>query len=308
MLRLGLASSALLAILAAGLILAGTAVGSDTPVQVQMRNIAFHIDADTILNVHRLRGELVRTRATQPPTFDDKTSFTIRISGAEIAMTTASLSQLMNRYVFAYDGSPLRSLEITSEGQQLKVKGVIKKGVDVPFTVVAEPRVDEAGNLRLKPASINALGIPAAGLMSFFGLEMEKLVKVKPGRGVEIDGNDFVLNPARLLPPPAIEGRLQSVRVEEGSVVQVFAGQAAALKPPEPNTNYMYYRGGVLRFGKLTMNDTDMELIDPHPADPFDFFQDRYNDQLVAGYSKNTPNHGLKVYMPDYRTVARAHR
>jgi len=49
-----------------------------------------------------------------------------------------------------------------------------------------------------------------------------------------------------------------------------------------------------------------MELIDPHPADPFDFFQDRYNDQLVAGYSKNTPSHGLKVYMPDYGTLGRS--
>jgi len=118
-----------------------------------------------------------------------------------------------------------------------------------------------------------------------------------------------VLNPARLLPPPAIDGRLQSVRVEQNDVVQVFGSeQAPALKPPEPNTNYMYYRGGVLKFGKLTMNDADMELIDPQPTDPFDFFQDRYNDQLVAGYSKNTPSLGLKVYMPDYRTVARGRR
>ena len=65
----------------------------------------------------------------------------------------------------------------------------------------------------------------------------------------------------------------------------------------------MYYRGGVLRFGKLTMTDTDLELIDANPRDSFDFFQDRYNDQLVAGYSKNTPQHGLKVYMPDYKSL-----
>jgi len=301
--------AALFASLMAAAIVVSSADGAGTPVQVQMRNVALHVDADTILNIRRLRGALVPTRAGQPPTFDDKQSFTVRISTAEIAMTTASLSQLMNRYVFAYDGSPLRKLEITAEGTQLKVKGEMHKGVDVPFTVVAEPRVDAAGNLRLKPDSIKALGMPAGGLMSFFGLEMEKLVKVKPGRGVQIDGNDFVLNPARLLPPPAIDGRLQSVRVEQNDVVQVFGSeQAPALKPPEPNTNYMYYRGGVLKFGKLTMNDADMELIDPQPTDPFDFFQDRYNDQLVAGYSKNTPSLGLKVYMPDYRTVARGRR
>jgi hypothetical protein len=55
-----------------------------------------------------------------------------------------------------------------------------------------------------------------------------------------------------------------------------------------------------LRFGKLTMTDADMELIDADPADPFDFFPARYTEQLVAGYSKNTRQGGLKVYMPDF--------
>ena len=283
------------------------AAAPDTPVQVQMRNVALHVDADTILSIRRLRGELISTHPGAPPVFDDKNSFVVRIDSAEIAITDRGLSQLLNRYVFAYDGSPLRHLDVTTEGRQLKVNGTIKKGVDVPFTIVADPRVDESGNLRLTPASIKALGLPAGGLMSFFGLEMDKLVKVKPGHGVRIDGNDFVLIPSGLLPPPKIEGRLQSIRVEPGTVVQVFGpGKFAALQPPEPKTNYMYYRGGTLRFGKLTMIDTDMELIDPHPADPFDFFQDRYNEQLVAGYSKNTPSHGLKVYMPDYHTLPRA--
>ncbi|PYQ03033.1 MAG: hypothetical protein DMF82_14290, partial [Acidobacteria bacterium] len=38
--------------------------------------------------------------------------------------------------------------------------------------------------------------------------------------------------------------------------------------------------------------------------DPFDFNLDRYNDQLVAGYSKNTPSRGLKTFMPDANDLA----
>jgi hypothetical protein len=34
--------------------------------------------------------------------------------------------------------------------------------------------------------------------------------------------------------------------------------------------------------------------------DPFDFFSARYNRQLVAGYSKTTPQLGLRTYVPDY--------
>jgi hypothetical protein len=67
--------------------------------------------------------------------------------------------------------------------------------------------------------------------------------------------------------------------------------------------NYMYYRGNQLRFGKLTMADTDMALIDMDPQDPFDFYLDRYKQQLVAGYTKETPTFGLRVFMRDFNKL-----
>ena len=280
--------------------------GVAEPVEVQMRNIALHVDARTILNVRRLRGQLISTKPGEPPVFDDKNSFIVKIDSAEIAMRVESLSQLMNGYVFNYKGAPLEKLQVTTEGANLRIKGTLKKGVSVPFTIVSSAHVDPDGSLRLHPQSIKTLGIPSKGLLDFIGLDLQKLIKVNADRGVRIDGDDFILQPNRLLPPPRIDGHLQAVRIEPGTVVQVFGpGTAKPLSPPEPNTNYMYYRGGVLRFGKLTMSDTDMELIDQHPQDPFDFFQDRYEEQLVAGYSKNTRAHGLKVYMPDYASLRR---
>jgi len=280
------------------------AAAAAEPVAVQMRNIALHIDAATIMNIRRLRGELVSTKAGEPPVFDDKNSFVVRIDSAEIAVSVDSLSRLMNNYVFHYSGAPLEHMQIATEGQNLRIKGTLKKGIDVPFTIVANARVDADGGLRLHPVSIKTIGIPSKKLLDFLGLDLQKLIKVNAERGVRIDGDDLVMQPSRLVPPPRIEGHLQAVRIEPGTVVQVFGpGSEKPLAPPERNTNYMYYRGGVLRFGKLTMTDTDMELIDQRPQDPFDFFQDRYNEQLVAGYSKNTPSHGLKVYMPDYRSL-----
>jgi hypothetical protein len=65
----------------------------------------------------------------------------------------------------------------------------------------------------------------------------------------------------------------------------------------------MAYRDNELRFGKLTMHDTDMILIDMDPQDPFDFYLDYYKDQLVAGYSKTTTTFGLRVYMRDYNKL-----
>ena len=277
-----------------------------TPVQVQMRNIALHVDATTIVNIVHLRGELVSTSSARPPVFDDRNSFKVRVDSAEISLDAKALTQLLNRYTFAYEGSPLRDVEVTTAERALKVSGELRKGVPVPFSMTADPSV-AGGQLKLHPTKIKTLGIPTQRLMALFGLELDNLLKLREDRGARIDGDDLLLNPGALLPPPAIEGRLQSVQVEGDRIVQRYGpGRLAALKPPDPSApNYMYYSGGVLKFGKLTMTDTDMQLIDENPRDPFDFFQERYNDQLVAGYSKNTSQLGLKVYMPDYHKVAR---
>jgi len=67
----------------------------------------------------------------------------------------------------------------------------------------------------------------------------------------------------------------------------------------------MAYLGNELRFGKLTMSDTDMVLVDMNPDDPFDFYLDHYKEQLVAGYTKETPTFGLQVFMRDYNNLPR---
>jgi hypothetical protein len=47
------------------------------------------------------------------------------------------------------------------------------------------------------------------------------------------------------------------------------------------------------------MLEADMEVIDTDTSDPFAFFIDHYNDELVAGYEYNRPNYGLTVFMRD---------
>ena len=142
--------------------------------------------------------------------------------------------------------------------------------------------------------------------MKLFSVEMDDLLKIAPGHGVRVDGNDLILDPAKLLPPPAMHGRLTAVRIEGNSLVQTFgSGERRGLTPPAVAKNYIYWREGQLAFGKLTMSDTDLELIDTDPEDPFDFSVEHWNDQLVAGYSKNTSRRGLKAHIPDYNDLHR---
>ena len=135
---------------------------------------------------------------------------------------------------------------------------------------------------------------------------MDALFKVDPGHGVTVDGNDLLLDPASLLPPPAMHGQITAVRDREGRARSgVRTGRAAGAFTAADAKNYIYWRGGQLAFGKLTMTETDLELVDEDPRDPFDFSVDRWNEQLVAGYSKITPDRGLKAHMPDYNDLPR---
>jgi hypothetical protein len=75
-----------------------------------------------------------------------------------------------------------------------------------------------------------------------------------------------------------------AVRIEGDRIVQTFGpDNTKALVPHYRARNYIYHRGGVLRFGRLTMTDSDLEIVDQSPSTPFDFSLPDYNRQLVAG-------------------------
>ena len=275
------------------------------PVEAEMQGVLYHVDDRVVLEIKHLRGALLPTKDA-PPWFDDPESFRLAIDTGEVAITPTSLSALLNDYVFNYKGTPLKDLKVTIDHDKLKQTGTLHKVIDMPFTIRAELSVTPDGRLRLHPISVRVAGIGVKGLMRTFGLELENLVHVQQGRGVEIVDNDFLLAPAGLLPPPRIEGRVTAVRIEGGKIEQTFGGstrpgRSLPLHPTDPSAkNFMYYRGKILRFGKLTMEDADLQIVDRDPKDPFDFYLAHLNEQLVAGESRNQADFGLLTVMPDY--------
>ena len=115
--------------------------------------------------------------------------------------------------------------------------------------------------------------------------------------------DDLILDLEQILPPPHIEGKVVSVRLEGDKIIQVFGGSDAKPVKNIRAGNYMAYKNNRLRFGKLVMNDTDLILIDMDPNDPFDFFLDHYKEQLSTGYTKITPESGLRVFVKDYNKL-----
>jgi hypothetical protein len=269
------------------------------PVGIEMRNVRLHVAPDAVLEVRFLSGTL-NSVSSHPPAFDDQASFTMNVTDGEMAIDSASLSALVNR-AFDYQGSALSGLHVSFQDGRLVQKGTLRKGVSVPFSIVADVSATADGVMHVHPVKVKTAGIPTTKLLSIFGVELDDILKGRPDRGIAFRDNDLFLDSGRMLPAPRTHGTLTKAFVRGDRLVQVFGRGAAGSR--NRRGNYIWFRGGTIRFGRLTMSDTDLKLIDMDPKDPFDFFSARYNEQLVAGYSKNTPEHALRTYLPDYNDL-----
>jgi hypothetical protein len=273
-----------------------------------MRNVDFRIGDGVVLRIAILTGEM-RSLKRGVVDFDDKNSYVLDVDSAEVALPTADLTNLMNRYIFAYRGAPLQRLEVMQRGDQLGMKGTLHKGVDIPFDLTSTVVLMPDGHLRLHPTKMRIFGVNGKTLMSALGINLAKMLDLSKAKGVTVQGNDLLLDPLVVLPPPAIHGHIAAVRVERGGLVQIFSGsstRSSLLAPSDSQIrNYMLYRGGTLHFGKLYMTDADLLIVDDNAADPFDFDNDHYQRQLIAGHSRTLPSLGLEVVMPDAAKVAR---
>ena len=277
--------------------------GHNGAVEIQMRNVDFLLASDIVLEIHALRGQLRPTRPEEPVTFDNPASFTVDIASAEVAVSAASLTALMNSYVLAYEDAPIQHVSVAIDKGRLILKGSVRKAVELPFEIDGSVSATPAGEIRIHADKIKTEHIPVKGLLHLFGENLAKLVKNRE-HGMEIVGDDIILTPETMTPPPHLPGRVASVEIAGGKLIQHFdsGSRRPNLIPPYRTGAYIYHRGGVLRFGKLTMNDADLEIVGNHSR-VFQFFQREYKKQLIAGYSKNTAADGLVAHMVDYSRV-----
>lgn len=277
-------------------------------VNIEMRNVTFRFTDRIAVNIIVLAGSLMTTHGGLP-VFDNKDSFDLRVDSGTIRVSTTALTNDLNDYVFSKSDAPLKMLAITTEGNELVLKGVLANK-DIPFETDGTVAATPDGKIRVHTLKVKALHLPIKGLMDLVGLDTAKLIDTKKIKGVTVDKDDLILDPEQLFPPPQMLGQLRSIQLGRGAVTLVFGSEHQERKVSSRcgGRNFQAFRGGAVRFGKLTMNDTDLELVDADPSDPFDFSMDHYQDQLIAGYSKSTKLGGLCVYMPDFKKLQQKSR
>src|SRR6266480_6317794 len=104
----------------------------------------------------------------------------------------------------------------------------------------------EDGKLQLHGEKIKAMHVPVKGLMDIFGIDMGGLIKEGKVPGVQAQEDDLILDLQQILPPPHIEGKVVSVRIEGEKIIQVFGDPDAKPMKNTRSGNYMAYRNNRL--------------------------------------------------------------
>jgi hypothetical protein len=230
-----------------------------------------------------IRGEMLRTHPQVNPSFDDSESFVLAIQKGVIRANIGDISNYLNTSSPA--GAPLKNISIQPEGDQLKLVGTLSPTSN--------------GLVRFHVTKLDVLKVPLKRLLGGFHVQLSDLVHATNVPGIQIVDNDIIFDTEKLLPPPHIRGQLTTVRVATPDIEVIYGNAPNDEAKLAQWHNFLRLRGGSLDFGKLTMHNADLTMIDASQDPWFDLDLVNYQAQLVNGYTRMTAQAGLEIFMPD---------
>jgi hypothetical protein len=244
-----------------------------------------------------IRGEMLRTHAKANPSFDDPESFVLQIQKGVIHVNIGDIGNFLNSNSPA--NTPLKNISIQPEGDLLKIHGTMHKIVPLPIEITGSLSPTPEGFVRFHMTKLDVLKIPLKGLLGSFHMKLSDLVQSTNVPGVQVAENDIIFDTQKVLPPPHIHGQITSVRVNIPDIEVIYGNAPNDEARLARWHNFLRLSGGSLDFGKLTMHNVDLTLIDASDDPWFDLDLVNYQAQLVHGYTRMTAQAGLEVYMPD---------
>ncbi len=282
-------------------IIAGPASASESgPTNVYAHNLKLRKGSTGFrVYVRWLRGLMVRTSRNVNPSFDEPESFVLEVKTGVIHTNVGDLANFLNG---ESANAPFRNITLTGDGDQIKLRGTLHKLIPLPVEMMATIGVAPGNRVQIHVNKLNVLKIPLKGLLGGFHIEVANLFH--PGiPGIEVSGNDIFLDTQKLLPPPHIRGELTSVRIVNPDVEEVYGDAKEDVTRVQQWRNYLQLDGGTIDFGKLTMRHVDLIMVDLSNDAWFDLDLANYQEQLVNGYTRMTPQAGLQIFMPDLDTI-----
>ncbi len=247
--------------------------------------------------VRWLRGQMTRAHRNVNPSFDDPDSFFIDIQDGVIRANVGDLNNFLN--ASGLGNSPLKNIKLSGDGDQIKLNGTLHKIVPLPIELVGTMTIAPDNRIRVHVTRLDLLKIPFKALLGGFHITVSDLFHPQGVPGIQVSGNDIFLNTETLMPPPHIRGRLTSVRIVNPDFEEIYGNATKDVTRVEQWRNFLRLRDGTIDFGKLTMHYVDLIMIDISNDAWFDLDLSHYQEQLVNGYTRVTPQAGLQIFMPD---------
>jgi hypothetical protein len=273
------------------------ATPESAPTAVYVHNLMLRKGPDFRIYVPWLRGNMVRTRRDVNPTFDDPESFFLEIKTGVIRANIGDIGNFLN--VGGVADSPLRNITLLADDDHIKLKGTLHKLISMPVELLGSVAATPDNRIQVHVTKLSILKIPLKGLLGGFQISVSDLFHPKGIPGIEVSGNDIFFDTLKLLPPPHIHGQLTKVRVVAPDIEEVYGNAEEAVTRVEQWRNFLRLNDGTIDFGKLTMHHADLTMVDLSNDAWFDLDLNNYQNQLVNGYTRMTPEAGLQIFMPD---------
>jgi hypothetical protein len=271
------------------------------PVHLQAHDVVFQVIDDVQIQVKSMDGLLLPTRSGHPVSIEEPTSMRIEVQSAQASLSAEALSRLLNQYTLPHAKSDVRDLNVSFEDGHVQISGKLKKLVEIPFSATGDVDVTHDGDVRVHLTHITAAGFVHKKMLDFFGLKVAEVAGPGKPHSFRVVGDDVIFPIHTLFPPPHFTGRLRSIKVEGDELIQIFGTPRAFAPAPLPAEHYIYFRGGVMQCGRMTMQGVDLELLNKDAGKPLTFSIEHVYEETLSGYLKNLPNHGMVAYISSYQ-------
>jgi len=272
------------------------------PTRFYMQNVAYRIDEEVVVDMPAMDADLLPYDMGKPLVPGNINDFLVKVHVAEFTLTEQAMAAMMNRYVLNFPGSPISDIRISCSNGRLRQTAKLKKfGVTTTCEIEGELRPNGKGQLVLRPDRVKSNGLPVKGLLDAFGVDLAEMLKAREDKGVRPEGNDIILYPDRMIPPPAMKAFCIGATIQQGRVTMRFDDGVRRERPtpPEPARNYILMWGGNVLINNNLVLDAKLQMIDDTPDSPMQYYMPMYREQLETGFVVSTPRGEMIAYLPD---------
>ena len=272
------------------------------------RDVDFRVTGDIGFMIHNMAATLTPTHPGAPIVFDDPTSVVIDVHRGDVTLDSAKLTAIFNRYLFQYQGSPLRDMRVVpQDGGTLRITGEMHRDGWVPIVLSGTMSMRNREELVFHADHVEVAGVAADKLMQAAHVRMADLLNVDTPIA-RLEGDNVVMQVAKLTPPPALRMTITHIDTSAEGVRFTLDDHTLAdlAWPASMPPRGMLVEGGDVKFMRSMPMNIDMALTPMDANAPFVLDLYHYREQMAAGYFTFNEAGALDVHLPSFDKLASA--